>query len=92
VFRRFAALCAALREQLAARTAILDGEVLAVDAAGRPRFIDLLGSGARLADAAFDLLWLDGRDLRGLALAKRKAHLRAVLHYESPRRVHDDGR
>jgi len=27
----------------------------------------------------FDLLWLDGRDLRGMALVKRKERLKAVI-------------
>src|SRR5687768_1891935 len=65
-FLRFASLCASIRAQAAARTAILDGEVLAVDSSGRPVFTDLLSSGGRLAYVAFDLLWLDGRDLRDL--------------------------
>ena len=50
-FRRFDPLCAPLRELVAARTAILDGEVLALDAEGRPRFIDLLRGRGRLAFA-----------------------------------------
>ena len=33
---------------------------------------------------AFDLVWLDGRDLRGLALSARKALLRKLL----PRKAH----
>ncbi|MGH2374244.1 MAG: hypothetical protein ACRDIC_12370 [bacterium] len=82
-FRRFDALCAPLRELVAARTAILDGEVLALDAEGRPQFMDLLRGKGRLAFAAFDILWLDGRDLRPVPLTKRKAHLNTVLPYES---------
>jgi bifunctional non-homologous end joining protein LigD len=83
-FKRFGALAQPLRELVAARTAILDGEVLAVDAEGRPRFMDLLRSTGRLVYAAFDLLWLDGRDLRAFPLTRRKAKLAAVLPYESP--------
>jgi bifunctional non-homologous end joining protein LigD len=82
-FRRFDALCGPLRDLVAARTAILDGEVLALDAEGRPQFMDLLRGKGRLAFAAFDILWLDGQDLRPLPLTKRKAHLNAVLPYES---------
>jgi bifunctional non-homologous end joining protein LigD len=83
-FKRFDVLCDQLRELAAARTAILDGEVLAVDAEARPRFMDLLRGTGRLVYAAFDVLWLDGRDLRGLPLAKRKQHLDTALPYESP--------
>jgi bifunctional non-homologous end joining protein LigD len=83
-FKRFQVLCGPLRELAAARTAILDGEVLAVDREGHPRFMDLLRGTGRLVYAAFDVLWLDGRDLRGLPLRKRKRHLEHVLPYESP--------
>jgi ATP-dependent DNA ligase len=34
--------------------------------------------------AAFDVLWLDGRDLRPLPLVKRKVYLNSVVPYESP--------
>lgn len=36
-FRRFDALCGPLRDLVAARAAILDGEVFALDAEGRPQ-------------------------------------------------------
>jgi bifunctional non-homologous end joining protein LigD len=83
-FKRFGALAGPLCEVIAARTAILDGEVLAVDAEGRPEFMGLLRGAGRLVYAAFDLLWLDGRDLRGLPLTRRKRHLESVLPYEHP--------
>jgi ATP-dependent DNA ligase len=46
--------------------------------------MDLLRGTGRLVYAAFDLLWLDGRDLRGLPLTKRKAQPNQALPYESP--------
>jgi bifunctional non-homologous end joining protein LigD len=63
--------------------AVLDGEVVALDAQGRPRF-QLLQNYQRtgrgtLAYYVFDLLYLDGHDLRGLPLARRKALLAAIL-------------
>ena len=39
--KRFASLSAALPQELLAETAVLDGEVLAVDAGGQPQFADL---------------------------------------------------
>jgi ATP-dependent DNA ligase len=45
--------------------------------------MDLLRGRGRLAFAAFDILWLDGSDLRPLPLSKRKAHLGTVLPYET---------
>ena len=46
--------------------AILDGEVIAADDEGRPQFYDLLRHRRVPAYMAFDLMWLDGTDLRGL--------------------------
>jgi ATP-dependent DNA ligase len=78
-FKRFGALAGPLRELIAARTVILDGEVVAVDAEGRPCFMDLLRGTGRQVYAAFDILWLDGRDLPALPLTRRKRHLENVL-------------
>ena len=85
-FKRFGALAGPLCEVIAARSAILDGEVRAVDADGRPELRGLLRGTGRLVYAVFDLLWLDGRDLRSLPLIRRKRHLENVLPYESPGR------
>lgn len=41
-------------------------------------------SAADLRPPAFDVLWLDGRDLRAVPLAKRKVYLNSVVPYESP--------
>ena len=70
---------------LADRTAILDGELVALDARGVSdfqRLQDALGR-ARvrrpLVYFAFDLLYLDGVDLRAVGLVRRKALLGQVL-------------
>jgi len=67
-----------------ARRAILDGEVVALDAEGRSNFSDLQsafqnGKQANLTYFAFDLLHLNGHNLRGLPLVKRKAILAKIL-------------
>ena len=75
--------------------AILDGEVVALNAAGEPEF-GLLQARRRVAgrprgsdDAApaaslvyqvFDILYLDGRSLVGESLETRKRLLRSILH------------
>lgn len=59
--------------------AILDGEIVSLDAKGKPVFRDLLKGQGYLAFAAFDLLWLDGCDLRALPLGERKQRLAALL-------------
>jgi bifunctional non-homologous end joining protein LigD len=63
---------------LPAKEAVLDGEIVALDALGRPSF-QLLQSFDRAGSKApplfyyvFDLINLEGRDLRGLPLLQRK--------------------
>ena len=61
---------------------MLDGEVVALDAHGRSRFQLLQNAGrnsARLLYCVFDLLYLDGKDLRGKTLLERKAALERIL-------------
>jgi len=62
--------------------AVLDGELVALDARGRSRFQLLQQaqrSGGRLRYCVFDLMRLDGKDLRRLPLLERKARLRRIL-------------
>lgn len=74
-------------EWLRAREATLDGEVVALDPAGRPDFELLQARIAGDADAraaplvyeVFDLLRLDDRSLLAVPLEARKALLRSVL-------------
>ena len=77
--KRFASLCEALPRELDVKNAILDGEVLALNKTGQPQFTDLLTGSTTLAYAAFDLLWLNGRDLRHLPLTERKERLIRIL-------------
>jgi bifunctional non-homologous end joining protein LigD len=65
--------------------AIIDGEVVAVDSSGAPEFAALqaaLSEGAtdNLIFYAFDLLFVEGRDLRELPLADRKGALKEFLN------------
>jgi bifunctional non-homologous end joining protein LigD len=69
---------------LAADTAVVDGEIVAVDAKGRPSFQVLqnrksLGRGWSVVYYAFDLLNLEGDDLQRLPLHERKARLRGLV-------------
>ena len=74
-FDRFDELRTILREQLAVRDAIFDGEIVALDRNGRPSFRELMRPTSTVAYAVFDVLWLNGRDLRGLPLNRRKRFL-----------------
>ena len=61
---------------------VLDGEACACDESGWPDFNALLGGGAACATAcfhAFDLLQLDGVDLRHLPFSERYAKLARML-------------
>ncbi len=63
---------------------ILDGEIVALDARRIPSFADLQAAlsehdTARLVYFAFDLLYLQGEDLRPLPLAQRKQRLHKLL-------------
>jgi bifunctional non-homologous end joining protein LigD len=75
---------AGLGVRVAARSAVLDGELVVVDAAGRADPAELARrlageSGRPVAFLAFDLLDLDGRPLLSMPLERRRDHLRKVL-------------
>lgn len=75
---RFASLERALAE-LPVKDAILDGEIICIDRNGVSQFNQLLSRKAQPILYAFDLLWLDGQDLRPLPLVERKRRLSALL-------------
>jgi bifunctional non-homologous end joining protein LigD len=77
--RRFEDLARQVAEQLDLRDGVLDGEIIALDDDGRISFWDLMRGRGTLAYAAFDLLWINGRDLRGSPLRTRKKRLERVV-------------
>ena len=83
-FKTFVELAQAIGEELSGRSAILDGEIVRPGPDGRPMFYELMRRRGPFCFYAFDLLWLDGRDLRGQPLSERKALLRKLL----PRKPH----
>lgn len=76
--QRFASLAERVAAELPARDAIVDGEIVVMGERG-PNFNALMFNRGVPQFAAFDLLWLDGRDLRGLPYAQRKAALRRLV-------------
>jgi bifunctional non-homologous end joining protein LigD len=76
---RFTGLSDRIAGALAVDDAILDGEVIAADETGRPQFYALLRDTRAPAYVAFDLLWLDGADLRPLPLTERRWQLQSIL-------------
>jgi bifunctional non-homologous end joining protein LigD len=77
-FGSFADLAKQIAEHLPANT-ILDGEIVAVDRKGKPRFNDLMFHRRPPCFFAFDLLTLAGKDWKTHQLIKRKQELRRLL-------------
>jgi bifunctional non-homologous end joining protein LigD len=68
--------------ELKLRSTILDGEIVALDKDGVPRF-QLLQQWQKLATAPvvlylFDLLWSDGRDITGKTVLQRRERLQEI--------------
>ena len=88
--RQFAPICQALAE-LPATSAILDGEVVVLDEHGVPDFGAVRGAIASAQDKlryyAFDLLHLDGFDLRGCGLADRRCVLAQLIASKPAERI-----
>ena len=63
-FKTFEPLAQAIGQELAGRSAILDGEIVRPGPDGRPMFYELMRRRGPFCFYAFDLLWLDGSDLR----------------------------
>lgn len=78
VMRRFQALADSLRRALPLREAILDGEIV-VMRDQQPDFYALMFRRGAPEYAAFDLLWLDGADLRPLRFDERKRRLEELV-------------
>ena len=93
---------AGMASQFRARLAVLDGEIVSPDAEGRPSFELLQQRMNTIPDArrmqqfpvvyyVFDLLYLDGYDLRHVPLEQRKQALERILlpTQEAPVRLSD---
>jgi bifunctional non-homologous end joining protein LigD len=104
-FKSFPALCEGLARDLRGRCCVLDGEIVCLDAAGKPQFRDLLFRRAEPMFYAFDILWdehassddeeemrrfRNGEDLRYLPLMDRKLRLHAVVPKAGERLLYCD--
>ena len=79
---------------IGARECVVDGEACVVDAKGRPSFGALQDwlakaavgkpDAAAIVFAVFDLLWLDGRDLRREPIERRRELLEALVRNPRP--------
>src|SRR5207248_8087544 len=105
MFKSFPGLCEALGRDLKGRRCVLDGEIVCLDADGKPQFRDLLFRRAEPVFYAFDILWgehaqsddeeerqrfRNGEDLRYLPLIDRKLRLRRVVATQAERLLYCD--
>jgi len=90
VFRGFRELATWIAEHLRVKNAVLDGEIACLDERGRPNFRDLLFRQRQCIFVAFDLLYLNGKDLRVLPLLERKAFLKKLLRRKQSRILYLD--
>jgi bifunctional non-homologous end joining protein LigD len=82
---RFRELARVLPGDLNVKNAVLDGELVVLDRVGKAQFGDLVGGRGEVLFAAFDLLWVNGQDLRELPLVERKEMLRFRVRHPSDR-------
>ena len=78
-YRSFHELCASISEHIRGHEAVLDREIVCLDKYGRLQFKELMFRRGEPFFYAFDLLWLNGEDLRSLKLISRKARLRKLI-------------
>jgi ATP-dependent DNA ligase len=84
--KRFEQLSSAIGKALkvkSVKSAVLDGEIVALNESGLPAFYHLMRRKCHAVYYAFDVLWLDGKDLRALPLLERKKILRSILPQKS---------
>ena len=94
-YRQFADLSSEISLELNADDAVLDGEIVKLGESGRPVFIDVIRRRGPFQFVAFDVLALNGKDVRNLELAARKKLLRAIVPTQSSTILfaqHVDGR
>jgi len=84
LMHRFDALASQTAGVLKVDDAVIDGEIVAVDETGRPQFHELLRGTRPPTYVAFDLVWLNGTDLRSLPLSERRRRLLRILPKGSP--------
>jgi bifunctional non-homologous end joining protein LigD len=89
-YKSFGELGGWIGRHLKAESAVLDGEIVCLDSEGRSQFNDLLYRRADPYFYAFDLLWLNGQDLRDLPLIKRKEMLREIVPSAPSRLAYSD--
>jgi len=82
---------AAAAQKLTLHQVVVDGEIVALDAEGRPSFQSLQHRGSNpthpIVFYAFDVLHVDGRDITGQSLERRRARLPAMVGHDATLRI-----
>jgi len=89
-FASFSELADCMARELTGRGAVLDGELVCLDDNGSSQFNQLFFRRGIPRFCAFDILWLNGRDLRDLPLIERKRALRTVVPRQSDHLLYVD--
>ena len=79
VFKSWPYLAEEIAHAVRAHSAVLDGEIVCLDADGCRRFYDLMFRREWLYFLAFDVLSIDREDLRALPLVDRKRRLARIM-------------
>jgi bifunctional non-homologous end joining protein LigD len=79
VYKRFQELTEQITASLRVQSAVLDGEIVCLDKRGKSQFKSLMYRRGEPYFYAFDILELDGRDLRSLPLHVRKRELKRFI-------------
>jgi bifunctional non-homologous end joining protein LigD len=78
-FTSFKQLADGSGEEIKGSSVVLDGEIVCLNENGHSQFNQLLFRRGTPRFCAFDLLWLNGRDIRELPLIERKRALRNIV-------------
>ena len=89
-YKSFHELCASIANHLHGHETVLDGEIVCLDQYGRSQFKELMFRRRQPFFYAFDLLFLNGEDLRSLPLLRRKARLRKLIGRRKSRLLYLD--
>jgi bifunctional non-homologous end joining protein LigD len=86
-YKSFRNLCDCMASDVPAEDAILDGEIVCLDDRGYSQFNTLMYRRAEPCFYAFDLLCLNGEDLREYPLIERKRELQKIIPKDPTSRV-----
>src|SRR5437867_2093123 len=70
-YKSFRELSTSIAAHLKVQDAVLNGEIVCLDSLGRSQFHELMSRRGAPFFYAFDLLWLNGKDVRQLPLVDR---------------------